>query len=56
MSKAELLKFADRALDDATDRLAIAGAMRRFIEADEIDLAERARRLLEVNLRRRVAR
>jgi len=53
MLKNDLIEFAERVADEATDRLAVAGAMRRFAEAGENSLAERARRLLEAGQRRR---
>lgn len=53
MTKKDLIQYAERAADEAADRLAVAGAMGRFAEAGEIDLAERARKLLEAGERKR---
>lgn len=56
MTRNDLLKYAERVADEAGDRLAIAGAMARFADAGEIDLAERARRMLEADSRKRGSR
>lgn len=53
LKPAELIQYADQVAEEAGNRLAIAGAMRRFADAGEIDLAERARRMLEAETRRR---
>jgi hypothetical protein len=51
-TREQIIRYAERALDRALDEAAMAGACIRFAEAGEIELANRARRILEVETRR----
>jgi len=52
MTKDQIIKFAERTIDRALDEAAMAGACLRFAKAGEVELADRARRILEAESRR----
>jgi len=51
MNAKDIIRSAERVLDRALDQAAIAGAAIRFAEAGELELAQRASKILQAELK-----